>query len=199
MSLIQNLWRSFDYHWNEAIHFVLQKLSVLNDDEGREGQLAYSDGGVYVHDGAGWVPVGGGSSTETLEFDFTSEPSDSWTIDHNLGKLVTVQTMDLFGNRIEGTVRWDLDTLNTVTVNFTEPVQGRAVIGYAKGSQTGLSRTFSDSAVWTIDHGLGRYVIVQTMDADGNRVEGSVRWDTDTLDTVTVTFTAPVSGTALIL
>lgn len=199
MSLIQNLWRSIDFRWNEAIHLVLQKFSVLNNSEGREGQLAYSDGGVYVHNGAEWVPVGGGAQTDTQVFDFSAEASDSWVVNHNLGKLVTVQTMDLFGNRIEGSVSWDLDSLNTVTVNFTEPMQGRVIIGYAKGSQSESTYPFEASSIWTINHNLGRYAIVQTMDSNGNRVEGSVQWDTDTLNTVTVTFTSPVAGTALIL
>lgn len=199
MSLIQKLLRSIDFRWNEAINFVLQRFSVLENSQGREGQLAYSDGGVYVHNGAEWVPVGGGSQTDTQVFDFSADASDSWVINHNLGKLVTVQTMDLFGNRIEGTVNWDLDTLDTVTVTFTEPMQGRAVIGYGKGDQSQMTRTFTDSDTWIIDHGLGRFVIVQTMDSRGQRVEGTVQWDLDTLNTVTVTFTAPVSGTALIL
>ena len=195
MSLIQNLWRSFDYHWNEAIHFVLQKFTVLEDSEGREGQIAYSDGGVYVHNGTSWVPVGGGQKADTQTFDFSAD-SDEWVINHNLGKYVTVQTMDQAGNRVEGSVVWN--DLNTVTVTFSEPVQGRAVIGYGTGSQSQYTYTFTDSDEWVVNHNLGQYVLVQTINAAGERIEGSVRWSED-MNTVTISFESPQSGTALVI
>lgn len=196
MSLIQNLWRSFDYHWNEAIRFVLQKFTVLEDSEGREGQIAYSDGGVYVHNGTGWVPVGGGQKADTQVFDFSADASDTWVINHNLGKYVTVQTMNQDGDRVEGSVVWN--DLNTVTVTFSEPVQGRAVIGYGTGSQTQYVYNFTDSDEWVVNHNLGQYVLVQTMNASGERIEGSVKWSED-MNAVTISFESPQSGTALVI
>lgn len=196
MGLVQNLWRGFDYHWNEAIRFVLQKFVTLKDDEGREGQIAYCDGGVYVHDGTGWMPVGGGQKADTEVFEFSTEATDVWVINHNLGRYVTVQTMDEDGNRIEGSVVWN--DLNTVTVTFEGPMQGRAVIGYGTGQQSQYVFQFEESTEWVVNHDLGQYVIVQTMNSGGERIEGSIVWSDD-LNSVTISFESPQSGTALVI
>ena len=79
-----------------------------------------------------------------------------------------------------------------------EPVQGRAVIGYGTGSQTQYVYNFTDSDEWVVNHNLGQYVLVQTMTAAGERIEGSVRWSED-MNAVTISFESPQSGTALVI
>lgn len=199
MGMVRSIWSGLNFHLNEALNFVLHKAKTL-PDSGVEAQLMYSDGSVYVHNGAEWVKLGvGGSQSNTETFDYSSEPSDVWTINHNLGRLVIVQTLDLLGNRIEGSVTWDLDTMDSVTVTFDEPMQGYALISYGEGAQSTYEYGFTDSQVWTINHNLGRLVSVQTLNSEGERIEGSVVWDLSTLNTVAVTFDGLMSGTALIL
>ena len=195
---ITGFWKPLDFHFNQAINFVLHKLTKLVDSEGREGQLAYSEGSVYVHNGTEWVEIGSGGAADTLTFDFSSEASDAWVINHGLGKLVTVQTMTTDGVQVFGTVEWDLDSLDSVTVRFSEPVQGTAIIGYANGSMDSHVYGFSDSDTWVVNHGLGKYVVVQTMTNDGVQVFGTASWSED-MNTVTISFSEPISGTAIIL
>ena len=195
---ITGFWKPRNFHFNQAINCVLHKLTRLVDSEGREGQLAYSEGSVYVHNGTEWVEIGSGGAADTLTFDFSSEASDAWVINHGLGKLVTVQTMTTDGVQVFGTVEWDLDSLDSVTVRFTEPVQGTAIIGYANGSMDSHIYGFSDSDTWVVNHGLGKYVMVQTMTSDGVQVFGTASWSED-MNTVTISFSEPISGTAIIL
>lgn len=55
-------------------------------------------------------------------------PSDTWVINHNLNRVVAVYTMTEDGAEVSGAVVQDLNTLNTVTVSFTEPLTGIAYI-----------------------------------------------------------------------
>lgn len=197
MGMIKNLWSSFNYHFNEAINFVLQHLQTLDDSQGREGQIAYHDGGVYVHNGTEWILLGGGKSNTTKVYDFSAAPSEVWTIPHNLGRYAIIQTMDIFGNRIEGTAVWTSD-LKSTSVTFTEPMQGKAILSYMPVSQTPTVYDFTEpSDRWTLTHDLGRYVVVQTMTSDNVRVAGDIDWSPDR-DSVTMTFEQPITGRAVI-
>lgn len=55
-------------------------------------------------------------------------PSDEWVINHNLNRVVAVYTMDLDGEEMSAYVRQDMATLNSVTIQFSEPVTGVAYI-----------------------------------------------------------------------
>lgn len=50
---------------------------------------------------------------------------DTWTIEHNLGKLCSVQTYDSTGNRIFGTII--TNELDTIIINFSIPLSGTAI------------------------------------------------------------------------
>lgn len=52
------------------------------------------------------------------------------------------------------------------------------------------------SDVWVVDHGLGRFPAIVTVDSAGDEVEGSVRYDS--ANRITVTFSAPFGGKAYI-
>jgi len=60
-------------------------------------------------------------------FDFTSEV-DTWVIDHNLGRIVNVQTFDASGYEIHGEVKFETKKLDQVTIYFNHPHKGTAVI-----------------------------------------------------------------------
>lgn len=50
------------------------------------------------------------------------------------------------------------------------------------------------SAVWVINHGLNKYPSVSVVDSAGSMVVGSVLYDS--LNQITITFSAPFSGKA---
>lgn len=54
--------------------------------------------------------------------------ADEWVINHNLNRVVAVYTMTLDGEEMSAYVRQDMTSLNSVTVQFSEPVTGVAYI-----------------------------------------------------------------------
>lgn len=199
MTGVTSFWKSVNFRLNQAIGFVLQRFSEELPGTGAEGQLAYMDGSVYYHDGVQWRALGeGGGTANTVVLDFTTSTSDTWVVNHNYGRFVNVQTLDADGHEIFGTVKWDVETLNTVTVEFSEPTQGYVILGYGLGASQ-VAWNFTDQEVWVIPHNLGRLVTVQTLDSDGHEIIGTVEWDLAGKGTVTVTFTEPMTGTAIIL
>ena len=55
-------------------------------------------------------------------------PSDEWLINHGLNRFVAVYTADLDGLEMNGWVKQDMTTLNSVTIRFSEPVAGIAYL-----------------------------------------------------------------------
>ena len=52
------------------------------------------------------------------------------------------------------------------------------------------------STTWTVIHNLGRHVQVRCIDADDNNIVGEPF--NDSVNQITITFTTPVDGTAII-
>lgn len=196
---ITSFWKSVNFRLNQALNFVLHKFQDTLPDEGVEGQVAYCEGHVYYHDGTQWVLMGNGDVSQTVVFNFTSDASQEWVVQHNLGRLVHVQTMDADGHEIFGSVTWDLETLDTVTVEFSEPVTGYVIVGYGIGSEDERVWSFVNQSVWTISHSFDRLVAVQTMDAEGHEITGTVEWDLIGGGTVRITFSEPTTGTAILI
>lgn len=57
-----------------------------------------------------------------------TEPSDVWTVEHPLGKLVSVYLMDSEGNEIHGQVSQDVHSMNLVTIKFCEAISGIVIL-----------------------------------------------------------------------
>lgn len=57
-----------------------------------------------------------------------TEPSDVWTVEHPLGKLVSVYLMDSEGNEIHGQVSQDVHNMNLVTIKFCEAISGIVIL-----------------------------------------------------------------------
>ena len=51
-----------------------------------------------------------------------------WRMDHNLGRIVTAQAFNQSGVELVGVVKQDIATLNTVTIEFNQPVRGTMVV-----------------------------------------------------------------------
>lgn len=68
--------------------------------------------------------------TSTVEgFTYTQrEPSDEWVINHGLNRFVAVYTATLDGEEMNGWVKQDMVSLNSVTIRFSEPVTGIAYL-----------------------------------------------------------------------
>ena len=56
------------------------------------------------------------------------DPSSEWVIDHDLTRMVSVQTFTPEGYLLYGTVKQDMGTLDSVTVRFSQPTAGFAVL-----------------------------------------------------------------------
>lgn len=57
------------------------------------------------------------------------------------------------------------------------------------------TQVFSNSTTWVVTHNKGTYPVVTTIDSSGNIIYGSVVYNN--LNTVTITFNTPQSGTAI--
>lgn len=66
-------------------------------------------------------------STENSVFEFRT-PSKEWVVDHNLHKIVSVQTYDSRGIEIIGSVVQDLVSYDSVTVRFNQEFSGFMVV-----------------------------------------------------------------------
>ena len=56
------------------------------------------------------------------------DPSSVWVVDHDLTRMVSVQTFTSEGYLMYGTVQQDMVTLDSVTIRFSQPVSGFAVL-----------------------------------------------------------------------
>lgn len=83
---------------------------------------APSDGQEYVRKDNQWhLFVGGSDKTYLYE---QNTPSDTWEINHNLGKHVSVEVIDSSGQLVEGEVTYN--SLNKVTIRFNGSFTGVA-------------------------------------------------------------------------
>ncbi len=83
---------------------------------------APADGQEYVRKDNQWhVFVGGSDKTYLYE---QNTPSDTWEINHNLGKHVSVGIIDSSGQLVEGEVTYN--SLNKVTIMFNGSFTGVA-------------------------------------------------------------------------
>jgi hypothetical protein len=72
-----------------------------------------------------------------------------------------------------------------------------SLLGYDAGNTSDKNFVFSQaaaSAVWVIEHNLNKYCSVSVVDTGGSVVYGNV--DYDSVNQVTLTFSAPFSGQA---
>lgn len=69
------------------------------------------------------------SADKGIEFEFVymqGTPSNTWVINHNMQCHPNVTVIDSGNNQVEGAVIYD--TLNQVTISFTAPFSGKAVL-----------------------------------------------------------------------
>lgn len=85
-------------------------------------------------------------------------------------------------------------------IEVTQVTQG--LTGPSGGSTPGTGDSnyvhpqSSPSALWTVNHGLGKFPSVSVVDSANDEVEGSVRHIS--VNQLTITFSAPFSGRAFI-
>ena len=73
------------------------------------------------------IPVAGSGGSGTGQYE-QATASNTWTIVHNLGRYVAVQTYDQNGNEIKGEVTQMLPGLNQVRIVFEEEESGVALV-----------------------------------------------------------------------
>lgn len=92
---------------------------------------------------------------------------------------------------------FDLTPVVSITVEETNeltPQVGMGVSGVWPGLFAYHHQQGASSAVWTIEHGLGFYPNVTTMDSGGSVIEGELQHVSK--NHLRVTFSAPISGNA---
>ena len=74
------------------------------------------------------LPVGDKISTEVIQnFEFTqATPETEWIIEHNLDKFPAITILKDDGVQIYGGVFYN--SLNTVTLSFSQPITGKAFL-----------------------------------------------------------------------
>jgi hypothetical protein len=84
-----------------------------------------TQGTIYVNMGGCDVAINVTSKSDNFTYT-QSTPSATWVILHNLGYNPVVRTEDSTGLDIEGVITHD--TLNQLTILFSEPVSGKAYL-----------------------------------------------------------------------
>lgn len=124
----------------------------------------------------------------------TPTVSQTWLINHNLGRFPNVLTVDDAGHQFFGSVVYN--DLNNITVSFAYPVTGTAYLSgtLVAGAQSFQWNSPSASTTWDIIHNLGRYPTVTITDSNGVQFFGAVTYVD--INRLTVDFAYAISGTA---
>jgi|CXWL01.1.fsa_nt_gi hypothetical protein len=91
-----------------------------------------------------------------------------WTINHNLANFPSISTVDLLGNRVYGTVTYVNN--NTATLNFAFAQDGYAYINKSVYTHSQVVAAIT----WTVNHNLGDFPSITTVDTSGNEIFGTV-------------------------
>ena len=176
------------------------KLSELLGYGGRAGPFSHALGSGYLY------------SQPT--------PATVWTVNHNLGqKYVTVEVIDHQDQVLTG--RYDYPVIqfvdeNTLTITFTYPIVGHALITSGTDTLTVTTPTGNVQQIttgyiysqptptpsWTVNHNLGeKYVNVEVINASDQVENGRYDYPTITFidqNTLYIAFTYSVAGHAVI-
>lgn len=144
-----------------------------------------------------WVPM---TRELTMYTHTQSEAADEWTINHGLNTVgVQTQVFDATGRVL---IPDDIfvSTSNQVVVSWNTPITGRAVI--LSGHQDGMVKpTYSfthyqnpAASTWNITHNLGHNPIVRVFVGNSEVQPSSVVHNS--LNEMTITFSAPLAGVA---
>lgn len=172
------------------------------DEDGYVVQLIAADEGAGSYSGA---------ECDVQVYEFTD--SAVWSVTHNTGTMVMVQVYDDTGDQMYADICQD-DA--TVTVTFGEVKSGTMVLVAVPDSESAVSGASDGTEVvledgvhvvdftdaegsWTIVHNKGRFVFVQVYDDAGDQMYADIVQDAEDMNSVTVNFTSPTTGTLIIL
>jgi len=169
------------------------------------GQLVFKDKILYICiEIQGGLPIWCPLTNEITSYThFQNTNATTWTIAHPLNTNSVSVTVYDTSNRVVMPDDVMVNSNNTVTVSFTSPCQGKAVVlaGYIEG-QPKPTYAFdfiqtTPSTSWTISHGLGRYPSIRVF--IGNQEVQPQTITFDTVDQVTITFSTPQVGQAKLI
>lgn len=110
---------------NSKFQPVYGSQEAINNEEKVSGQLHFSSEGKIFLDTDDGVRIPIADKTVTLVYEQTN-PSMTWTINHNLARFPIVKTFDNDGNELIGDLEYTDE--NSVTVKFTRACTGKAYI-----------------------------------------------------------------------
>jgi hypothetical protein len=128
-------------------------------------------------------------STSTSFVHLQPTPSNEWVIKHDLDKMPKVTILNAQGEVIYASVRYD--STNQVTIRFSEPVAGTAMLQYVRNYNYTHEQVVP-SMEWVIEHNLHRIMEVTVIDVDGSIIYPYVRYDSP--DKTTIKFNVPTVG-----
>lgn len=106
-----------------------------------------------------FIPAGVSESHTEI----VSVPSSSWVITHGLGILIPMVQVINSDNKMVQPDEIIFDSTSQLTINFSDPVQGRAIIGVT--SESYIETVSVSASTWTINHNLGtENILVQVTD-----------------------------------
>lgn len=128
--------------------------------------------------------------TTSSSYVFTQEtPSDEWIITHSLNRFPKVTVIDSEGEVVFASVTYD--SINQVTVKFSEPVSGMALLQYVR-TYNYVHVQEEPEIYWKIQHDLNRIPEVTVVDEYGTVMYAHVRYKSP--DIIEVNFNVPMTG-----
>ena len=195
--------------WEDAVTYP-QYATVIHEGFIFISQTADNTGyNPAEDDGTHWMLVqgmgGSGGSAVRVIGDGTSK---SFSVQHGFGTYNVVAVFRRTdGERDYVDARYSAESLASIRVEFTEPPSenGIVVIMFCAGQQAeypnGKGTVYAQataSDTWYIEHNFNSNVIVQTYGTDGHSITGQVVQGADR-NSVTVTFSEPLAGMALVI
>jgi hypothetical protein len=129
----------------------------------------------------------------TTEVDFSLVPSSTWEFTHSLSTdYPHVTTVDTFGNEIIGAVSYDTG-LNKVIVEF---IGNQAGFMYLNSGSTYEESILVGSDTWVVNHGLGEFPSVLTVNDLDQEIIGNIVYTTK--DSLTISFVGLETGKVIL-
>lgn len=120
-------------------------------------------------------------------------PSDEWVITHSLNRFPKVTLISPDGEVIHAHIQYD--SSNQVTVRFSEPVAGQALLQYIRTyNYTHIQET--PEIQWKVQHNLNRIPEITVVTELGVIVYPHIRYQSP--DIILVSFSEPTTGIAYI-
>lgn len=128
-------------------------------------------------------------TTSTSYVFIQSTPQTEWVVTHGFNRYPKVTIMDASSEVVETFIHYD--NMDQVTIRFSEPVSGRALLQYVRTyNYTHIQDV--PATTWIVQHNLNRIPEITVVDEDGDIIRPSIKYISP--DRITVTFNVAMTG-----